>query len=430
MDKQKLKIFLLAFIFYAFINNQVFAENIEKNELQSKCFNTLKLNISEIWIFEKPYQVIKKMNYNDIKFSRYYKNMSSFWIDLDKPLFEIRLYSFWKQSWYIHPPYSPFAIWTKSEKWDFATKEYIIAEEYIKIPNWNKQFISCSFMQLSAEDLMKVKAEDYLYDWEIISLLKNNNNLEYKAWYNENVSYNYENKILWEWNRLFIYPKETQNDYFDRYKIANSFPTNISTNFDALNKEKIKDKWIWDWPIRVYIQNENWKIQKYISPSELSPIKQQWNNKIFPLFWYYQDIENSFPEFSKNIALRWELHFDTLKKIISTKENSKYAHIWNTILYSKDFTKYMKAKKDWNINKIFQSWEVDFYEKNEKLIWNFEKEIQNLSNKEINKNEFKINDNIYDNIIENNNKANYILYITIIFILFSFIWFIIFKRKK
>jgi len=72
--------------------------------------------------------------------------------------------------------------------------------------------------------------------------LKKDDNLDYKAWYNENVSYNYDSEIFVTWNRLFIYPKETENNYFDRYKIADSFPTNISTNFDSLKNTEIIDE--------------------------------------------------------------------------------------------------------------------------------------------------------------------------------------------
>ena len=425
MIKQKLKVFLLIFLFSIFLNTQVFAESMQKNEIQSKCFNTLKSNLSEIWIFEKPYSYIKNISYENINFSRYYKNMSSFWIDLDKSLFEMRLYSFWKQTWYIHPPYSPFAVSTKSEKWDSASKEYIIAEEYITKPDWTKQFLSCSFMQISSDNLMKVTSDNYLYDWEIISLLKEDKNLDYKAWYNENVSYNYENKIFATWNRLFIYPKETQNNYFDRYKIASSFPTNISTNFDALKKQEIPDKKVWDWQIRIYMQDENWKVKKQIAPKELSSVEQKWNNEIFPLFWYYQDIENTFPDFAKNIALRWELHFDTLKEIIGTKDNAKYAHIWNTILDSRGFTKYTQAKQLWKEKDLFQKWEIDFYEKNLSLIGKFEEEIRNIENKAK-----EDNINKYENSNYNNwNWKYYIIIIFLLFILISF-WIIFYKRKK
>lgn len=53
---------------------------------------------------------------------------------MEDPMFEMRLYSYGKQTGYKHPPVSPFPTYSKSEKWDSPTKEFIIAEEYVKNP--------------------------------------------------------------------------------------------------------------------------------------------------------------------------------------------------------------------------------------------------------------------------------------------------------
>jgi hypothetical protein len=65
-------------------------------------------------------------------------------------------------------------------------------------------------------------------------LLKTNPSLDYKAWYNENVSYDYNNIPFVTWYRLFIFPQSTKNDYFSKYDVIESFPTNKANNFDVL----------------------------------------------------------------------------------------------------------------------------------------------------------------------------------------------------
>jgi len=426
------------FLFFIFAIFNFFSVNADNSTVQTKCFETLKQNLSDIWIFDIPYKYIKDLEYSSLEkqFSKYYKNMSSFGIDIDKPLFEMRLYSFWRQTWYIHPPYSPYPVYTKSDKWEKPAKEYIIAEEYITKPDWGKQFLSCSFMQISANDLMKVKAEDYLYDWEIISLLKTNETLDYKAWYTQNDSFNYSNNPFVTWDRLFIYPKETQNNYFDRYTVADSFISNKVNDFNMLSNNSF-----WSWTIsrssRVYIYDINWNIKSAVSlTKELYPIEKEWNDKIFPLFSYYQSIENTFPEFAKHIALRWEIHFDTLKEIIWTKDNENYAHIWSTILDPRWITKYTKSKMEWKEKELFQPWEIDFYEKNLALIGKFEKEIKEI--KEIKDKQSKI-ENIKEisstekkeGKIDASKNNNFVIYIVVfLFTLFLVFWFIFYNKKK
>jgi hypothetical protein len=95
-------------------------------------------------------------------------------------------------------------------------------------------------MQISSSDLMKVKSTDYLYDGDMVSLLKQED--DYKAWYSENTSFNYDNKPFVNWYRLFIYPKATQNDYFNKYDIIDTFPHRDMNEMERLKKEIEENK--------------------------------------------------------------------------------------------------------------------------------------------------------------------------------------------
>lgn len=64
------------------------------------------------------------------------------------------------------------------------------------------------------------------------------------------------------------------------------------------------------------------------------------NNKIFGLYDYYQSIENTYPEFSKKIALRGIIHFDTIKELVTTKDLAPFANTWSVALNTKDIMKY------------------------------------------------------------------------------------------
>lgn len=375
MVSKSAKLSLIILLIIAPLHNSVMAEDSSTREA---CFSELQSNMSEIGVFEGPYWELWSKSYSDLDFSRYYKNMSSFWIDINEPLFEMRLHSFGRQTGYMHPPYSPFASSTQSERWDEAAREFIVAEEYITKPDGTRQFLSCSFMQILSDDLMEVTSENYLYDWEIISVIIENDS-DYKVWYNENVSFNHDNRPFVTWKRLFIYPSETQNDYFDRYSLLESFPSNRTDNYNFLSNENF-----WEWTISVSstvsVYDSNWNLESVISPSrELYPVEREWNNEIFPLFTYYQDIEDTFPEFGQKLALRWELSFDSMKSMIGTRDNSDYTHIWNTVLDPRGVTQYMLAKESWTVSENFDQWEIEFYENNISMIGNIEQEINNVS---------------------------------------------------
>jgi len=429
-----------------------FAENIENLEVQKECYNNVLKNIKKldpIWnewykdIFNKKYSFINK------NLSKKYKNMSSFWIDLDTPNFEMKVYSFGKQTWYVHPPYSPYPVSTKTEKWITPAKEFIYAEEYIKTQKWESKFLGCSFMNIDSSDLMNVKSKSYAYDWDIISIIQEEKDW-YKAWYNENISYNFDNKPFVTWKRLFIFPKETKNKYFDKYSVLNAFPSNKVDDFSKIfEKRKLKD-WEGDaYAIRVYETDSRWHIINAIAPDVFMPVKLEGNNKIFSLNSYYQEIENNFPEFWEHLALRWELHYDILKEVISTKDNKKYAHIWNTILDPLDITKYSLEKKQWKLKE-----KIEFYEENLEKIWKTEKEVKQMLKEDKENNKKELNNkskevkkgNLYnkkeqtksldsekkqtkslDSEKKQNNNLLYILLIVLFILTWSFVYY---KTKK
>lgn len=339
------RLFAIAFLFLSVL---IPAHADEDAAVRSECFGTLKENMAEIGMLARPeLKELKDADYSQIegKFSRYYKNASSFGIDVDSPVFEMRLYSFGRQTGYVHPPMSPFPSTTQSEKWDSPAKEFIVAEEYVKDPSGKRLFLSCAFMRMTSEDLSKVKSENYWRDAQIISLLKKSDKLDYKAWWNENISLDYEGNPFVTWYRLFVYPEKTKNDYFDRYTVADSFPGNVAENFDALKKKSPPADSKGDgFQNRIYVLDENGTIVETSAPPELRPVTGSGNDAVFPLFGYYQSVENAFPEFSKRVALRGVVHFDVLKDALSAKDDGAFARIWNTVMDTDEVTKYYHDK--------------------------------------------------------------------------------------
>ena len=334
------------------------------NEVQEQCFEDLKINMQEIVYFGDGRDDVSSMSYSDLesKFSRNYKNMSSFGIDLDEALFELRIYTFGQQTGYIHPPYSPYPIYEKTDKWDEAAKEYIVAEEYVTLPTGEKQFLSCSFMQIEAQDLMKVTSENYLWDGDIISVIQVNGE-DYKVWYNENESFDPEGNPLVTWRRLFVYPKATQNDYFNKYDVLDQFPTNVVENLKDMylldaNGEiyqfadgEWRPEWEWanamlDGSSRLYVNDEDGQVIEYLWDEDLAPVEKEGLDQIFALNSYYQAIENKFPEFSEKMAIRWVVHYDTLKEVLATGDDDDFAYVWETVLDPRAITVYALEKKN------------------------------------------------------------------------------------
>lgn len=310
--KKRLVVFVvLSFVVFSPV--VVFAQNTE----QSQCFSTLKENMAEAAIFTDPLTQLKNTTYTQLepKFSQYYKNLASFGIEIDKPDLEMRIYSFGEQTGYIHPPKLPFPSSYKSDMWIEPAREYILAEEYVLDQNAKRHFIDCVFFQIVSEDLMSVTRDRYLYDGPMISLTKSASDESYKAWYSENLSFDYENKPFVTWKRLFIYPESTQNSYFDKYSVADAFPARKVTSFNtpSLSPKQNYNK-------NTSISTTSDKIGS-VTTSALSPAfssaASSGIDTVFPLTTYYQAIENQFPEFAKELSLRGTLKYDTFKQLAS-----------------------------------------------------------------------------------------------------------------
>ena len=320
---------------------------------QSQCFQMLKNNMAEAGMFAAPLQEMDKMTYQDLssKFSRNYKSLSSFGIEINQNDFEMRVYSFGKQTGYVHPPLVPFPVSTKSDSWDEPAKQYIIAEEYINEPSGNKHFVDCVFISIASADLMKVTRENYLYDGATISLAKTATDGSYKTWYSENPSFDYASKPLATWKRLFVYPKSTQNEYFNKYDVADARPANKVENLDVLkffsqnlirlqnNDEKGNAV------TKFFMLNDKGEPSEAVMPKALLPVERTGINEVFPLNEYYQAIEARFPIFAKLLSIRGTLKYETFKKLITEKQNPEAMKIVNALLDFRQLAGYSADKK-------------------------------------------------------------------------------------
>jgi hypothetical protein len=357
---------------------------------RTQCFQGLKDNMVEAGIFSEPLQEIEKMTYADLatKFSRNYKNLSSFGLDINQSNFEMRVYSFGRQTGYIHPPLSPFPISTKADLWEEPAKEFIIAEEYVNEPGKGIHFIDCAFIQIATEDPTKVTRENYLYDGAMISLNKTAKDNSYKSWYGENVSFNYDGKPFVTWKRIFVYPQSSQNDYFDKYTVAEAYPANKVESFDVLNFFKQSLIKLQDYDeeghligVKTVTFDENGEQVEIIMPDELQPIKADGINKIFPLAEYYQAIEARFPEFAKRLSVRGSLQYETFKKLIIEKQEPEIVKLINNLLDYRQLMIYATKK----IENEKQGMVVTDPEMDKLLmdVADVDTAIQNLSQKEI-----------------------------------------------
>ncbi len=317
---------------------------------QQECFSQLQNSVSASPTFAPVQEQVKKLTYNDVNknFSDYYKNGSSFGIDLRSPDFDMRVYSFGRQTGYQHPPFSPFPTYTLSDKWVDPAKEFIIAEEYVRNTETNERiFVSCAFMVIETGSLKKVTAEKYSYDGPLSSILYTAQDGSYKVWYSKNKSYDHSGVEFVTWERLFVYPKSTENEFFSRYTVADAFPVRKTDDL----KNIVND------------------------PKDLSGDKDLLNapelkgyDTVFPLSSYYQTIENTYPAFSEKLALRGVLKWNTVKELLATRGVSEFSALWNTVLDPRDITYYALLKqkgvlvKD-NTDGVVQSNEVNpFFE--------------------------------------------------------------------
>jgi hypothetical protein len=278
---------------------------------------------------------IKDIKYEDVAngFSDYYKNMSSFGIDLLSPDFDMRVYSFGKETGYQHPPFSPFPTYTLSEKWSKPAKQYVIAEEYVRNPETNERiFLSCALMSIESMDLKGVTAERYLYDGALSSVLFTSSDQNYKVWYSSNDSHDHQGRNFVTWRRMFVYPKSTVNQYFDRYTVAAAFPSRTTNNLGDIKWLRSKD--------------HTPATRDLLIAPELKGY-----DTVFPLNSYYQAIENTYPKFGARLSLRGILKYDTLKELLATRGVAGFEAIWQSVLDPRELTKYALLKQKGELKK-------------------------------------------------------------------------------
>jgi hypothetical protein len=298
------------------------------NTVQRECFLSLQKSVLETPSFAPVHDQVRQLQYENVEvgFSKYYRNISSFGIDLRSPDFDMRLYSFGDETGYQHPPFSAFPTYTLSEKWEEPAKQFIVAEEYVRNAETNERvFLSCAFMVIDANSLKKVTAEDYLYDGPLSSVLYLSPDSSYKVWYSKNKSYNHNNEHFVTWERMFVYPKSTQNDYFDRYSVADTFPTRKTTALQNIvdSKNDLMDG-----------------SETLLDAPELTGY-----DTVFMLNSYYQAIENAYPKFAQKLALRGVLQYSTVKELLATRGVSEFSSLWNSVLDSREITKYALLKE-------------------------------------------------------------------------------------
>ena len=223
---------------------------------------------------------------------------------------------------------------------------------------------------------MTVKADKYWYDGTILSVVANDDANQNKIWYNYNTAYDFDFKPLANFERLFVFPKSTQNQYFDKYDIIDAFPggkTDLKNFIFEMNESPGKG---------INYDSVGNITALYGFPSFLTVPEFTGKNKDFVLYDFYQEIENVFPDFAKHLSLRGALSFETTKKILEDSSNPRYAEIINTTIHPFDFVKYAKAK-ELGKTSIFEDATAAFYEEQLQNIDNLEQHAQTILTPEI-----------------------------------------------
>jgi hypothetical protein len=297
------------------------------NTVQRECFLSLQKSVLETPSFAPVHDQVRQLQYENVEvgFSKYYRNISSFGIDLRSPDFDMRLYSFGDETGYQHPPFSAFPTYTLSEKWEEPAKQFIVAEEYVRNAETNERvFLSCAFMVIDSGSLKKVTAENYLYDGPLSSVLYTSPDSSYKVWYTKNKSFNHSNVEFVTWERMFVYPQKTKNDFFDRYTVADALPARTTDTLSSI------------------VDNSR---KREGDTGVMAPPEFKGYDTVFALNSYYQAIENAYPKFAQKLALRGVLQYSTVKELLATRGVSEFSSLWNSVLDGRELTKYALLKE-------------------------------------------------------------------------------------
>ncbi len=316
-------------------SSHVNAQDAMFRGVQEQCFTQLQSSVLSVPAFSSVHEEVKVLNYADVQggLSDYYKNVSSFGVDLRSPDFDMRVYSFGRDTGYQHPPFSPFPTYTLSDKWETPAKEYIYAEEYVRNTETNERvFLSCALMSVESIDLKGVTAERYLYDGALSSVMFTSSDQSHKVWYSSNDSFDHEGRNFVTWRRLFVYPKSTVNQFFDKYTVADAFPARTTVNLGDIKKFRSKE-------------------HTEATRDLLFPPEMKGYDTVFSLNSYYQAIENSFPQLGAKLALRGVLNYTTVKELLATRGVPGFATIWQSVLDPRELTKYALLKEKGELKK-------------------------------------------------------------------------------
>ncbi len=304
-------------------------------EKQQKCFVDLQASVLAVPAFSSVHDEVKNLTYGEVQsdLSDYYKNISSFGVDLRSPDFDMKVYSFGRETGYQHPPFSPFPTYTLSDKWGKPAKEYIYAEEYVRNTETNERhFLSCALMSIESIDLKGVTAERYLYDGALTSVRFTSEDKNFKAWYSSNDSYDHEGRNFVTWRRLFVYPQATVNGFFDKYTVADAFPARTTNSLGDIKRYRSRE--------------HTPETRDLLFPPEMKGY-----DTVFSLNSYYQAIENSFPQFGSKLALRGVLQYSTVKELLATRGVPGFAVLWESVLDPREITKYALLKENGELTK-------------------------------------------------------------------------------
>ena len=347
------------FLLFSIISSGFFIQAQAANDIETRenCLEILKVNVEEAGLSVDAVDGLKGLNYKVLEgdFSKYYKNLSSFGVDLESAKFDARIYSFGAQTGYIHPPLSPYPSSTKADVWDSPAKEHIIMEEYIRDANENRHFLGCAYFQVQSPDLMSVTRDRYVYDGELMSAIKVEG--DYKAWYNENYSFDGEGVHFVTWKRLFVYPKATENEFFSRYGVLEAFPSNKVNSFTELYPVLEPDSDEAESDIVHYVAYGENGIIKSMSSDALRPVRLP-ENELFPFNSYYRAIEAQYPEMIDNLSVRGLTSYNQIKKLIASRKDTEKNSVWSVIVDTRDATNYYQKKERGDLeeeSKVFEN---------------------------------------------------------------------------
>ncbi len=333
-----LLLLLMAFIFSPLATKAQSGEAVSSEE---QCFVSLKESLSEAGIFETPLSLLGERLYTDIAplFGEKKKMLSSFDLTVDQPILGIRLYSFGEQTGYTHPPKSVLPISTKSDTWGDPVKEYVLAEEYVTDAEGKEHFLNCVFLHIESDTPMDVTQDKYAYDGAAVSVLKTAPDGSYKAWYNQAPGFDFEDKHFVTWKRMIVYPMSTQNTYFNRFDVMDTYPANKLESFDVLEfflGKEVSFKPVENSFSEAVYTTTDVATQETIEeklPEVLLPPPVYGVNSSYRTASYYQAIEAQFPEFAGLLSIRGAIKYNTYKELITKTSMSEDEKNFATLVF-------------------------------------------------------------------------------------------------